>query len=387
MNTPPIYLDNSTITHPSKRALNRMIPLLSENWGHPSQPHAVGQKTHSPIRSSLEAIYKVLGADPKDNCIFTSSGAEAVNHAVWSGYMDVMLPSGKTQFITSITEEAPAIMAIGRLERLGAASRSAPVDKRGRVTAEAIGDLFSPRTAMVSLSWANAMTGVIHPLEEIAAICQERGVRLHVDLTHVLGKITFDLKNLSCAYATYDGSLLHAPQGSGIFFVQKDLSLSPLIAGGSEQGGYRAGAFDIAALAALAEASLEAVETRDLLSTETARLRDKFETGILAGYEEAEVFFQKEERLPHVSLIGFHGVVNEALLFQLNRRGVYASIGGGSHQQTSLHLTAAGVDKETAVTAVNFSLSRETTEEEIDRAINIIVESAKKLRKVSGNLI
>lgn len=382
-----IYLDNSTITRPSERALNRMIPILSETWGHPSQPHSLGQKVIPTVKSSLEAIYQALGVDPQSHCIFTSSGAEAINHAIWSGYMDVMLPSGKTQFITSIADEAPTMMAMSRLERLGATSRLAPIDKRGRVTAEAIGDLFSPRTAMVSLSWANGMTGVIHPIEEIAEVCKERGVRLHVDLSHVLGKLHLDLKNLPIAYATFDGSLLHAPRGSGILYAKEDITLSPFIAGGLEQGGFRAGCPDIAAFAALGEALQETIETRDLLNTETARMRDQLENGILAGFPDAIICFQKEERLPHISLIAFPGIVNEALLYALSRQGVYACIGGGSHQQVSLHLTATGIDKELACTAVNYTLSRETTDEEIEKTVEIIVSCAKKLRKVSGSLV
>lgn len=159
---------------------------------------------------------------------------------------------------------------------------------------------------------------------------------------------------------------------------------SPFILGGLEQGGRRAGSFDVASLVALGHVAIEALETRDLLCTEVARLRDKLETNIALGFPEAQILLRDQERLPHCTAIAFPGIANEALLYLLNRKGVYASIGGGCFQQIALILTASGVPEALAHSAISFSLSRETSDEEIDRASEIICETAKKLKKING---
>ena len=165
--------------------------------------------------------------------------------------------------------------------------------------------------------------------------------------------------------------------------MKEKVPCSPFILGGMEQGGQRAGTFSVAHLIALGYAAKQALESRDLLCTETARLRNKLEKQILAGFPDAVIFFQNQERLPHCTAIGFPGIVNEAMLYTLNRQSLFASIGGGSFQQIGLILASSGIDETLAHTALNLTLSRETTEEEIDRASQIIVETAKRLSKLS----
>jgi cysteine desulfurase len=385
--TDGIYLDNNTTTKPSAEAVAKMIPFLTEMWGVPSAPHAIGQRLNKSIEEALRGIYALLEAKESDDVIFTSSAAEGINNVVLSTYFDVTIPQGKNQFITSIIDEAPPIMAIGRLEELSCVGRMAPADTSGRVTAQAIAETMTPRTALVSISWANALTGVINPIEEIATLCKERGVRLHLDASHVLGKVFCDWDDVPAHFITFNGDSIHAPSGTGALFIRGDTRCSPMILGGIEQGGHRAGNFSVAGLVALGEAAKLAMDARDLLCTEVARLRSKLENGICKAVPDAVAFFTKVERLPNTTAIAFPGVSNEALLYALNRRGVYGCIGGGSHQQIGLILAASGVDEVLAHTAISFSLSRETTESEIDRAIEIITETVAKLRKVSRALM
>ncbi len=382
-----IYLDNSTTTRPSEMAISKMLPFYTERWGHPSSPHQKGQELFPAIAESLKSIYALLGAHEDDDFVFTSSGAEAVNHILFSAYCDITMDTGKNQFITSQIDEAPSIMAIGRLERFNCVGKMAAGNNHGKILAAAIADAMNPRTAMVSISWANGLTGVINPIQEISDLCLSRGVALHVDATHVLGKMYFDLHEINPTFLSFNGDHLHAPKGTGGFYIKSGAKCSPFIIGGIEQAGHRAGSYNIAGLAALGQAAVEALDSRDLLCTETARLRDKLEQGVLEGYPDATVLFSHEERLPHCSAIAFPGINNEAMLFALNRKGLYASIGGGSFQQISIVLKAVGVAEHLAHCSVAFSLSRQTTEEEIDRAIAIIVESAKKLRNISKGLI
>lgn len=378
-----IYLDNSMATRPSERSISKMMPLLTERWGNPLSPHAKGHQLNGDLVESLKNIYELLGAKKSDEFVFTSSGAEAVNHVIHSVFCDQTLESGKNHLITSHIDEAPAIMAIGRLEEVNCVGKMVNATKEGMVTAQVIADAMTPRTAMVSLSWANGLTGVIQPVHEIGALCEERGAAFHLDATHVLGKLYFDIEDTKATHITFNGDHLHAPKGTGGLWVKGGRKCSPFIVGGIEQAGLRAGSYSLAALAALGEAAVEAVDARDLLCTEIARLRDKLESSIVEGFPDAMPLFQDQERLPNISAIAFPGMTNEALLYQLSRRGVYACIGGGSFQQIGLVLENCGLDQRLAHTAISFSLSRETSEEDVDAAAAIVAEEAKKLRKLS----
>jgi cysteine desulfurase len=382
-----IYLDNSTCARPSEKAISAMMPFWTTYWGIPTAPHQKGQELYPFIAEYYKTLYTFIGAKENDRLILTSSGAEAVNHVIFSAYRDLTLPTGKNQFLTSKADEASAIMAIASLEPFGCVGKMIEVNHQGIVTAKALADVLSPRTALLSLSWANGLTGVIQPIAEIADLCQQRGIRLHLDATHVLGKLFFELEDVGADYLTFNGNQLHAPKGTGVLYVKGGMSCSPFIFGSPDQGGMRAGDLNIASLAGLATASHEALDCRDLLCTETARLRNRLEQGILKGFPQAQVCFKDQERLPHCSTILFPGISNEALLFTLNRRGVCASIGGGNFQQLGLLLSVAGVEEKLAHSGVAFSLSRYTTEEEIDRAVQVIVDSAKSLACLSQHLM
>ena len=278
-------------------------------------------------------------------------------------------------------------MAIGRLEPFGCMGKTIEVNAQGIVTAEAVADALSPRTALLSLSWGNGLTGVVQPVTEIAQLCRQRDVRLHLDATHMIGKLSIPLEESEPDYVTFNGEQLHAPRGTGVLYVKRGSPCGPFIFGSSDQGGMRAGGLNMAGLAALACAAKEALESRDLLCTETARLRDRLEREILKDYPQAIVCFKEQERLPHCTCILFPGLANESLLFSLNRKGVCASIGGGNLQQLALQLVACGIEETLAHSAVSFSLSRYTTEGEIDRAVSIIVQSARMLASLSAQLM
>lgn len=384
--TTGIYLDNNMATKPSEKAVSSMLPIFTNMWGSPSAPHLKGQELFPTIEESLRSIYKLIGANEQDTIILTSSGAEAVNHAIFSTYFDITRSTGKNQFITSNIDEAPAMMSISRLQHLGCVGKLVNPNQHGIITAEAIAEAITPRTALVSLSWANGLTGVINPVAEIATLCEQRGICFHLDATHILGKLFFELNDVDAHLISFNGDQLHAPKGTGGLYIKAGVKCSPFVVGGLEQAGFRAGDLNVAALAGLGCAAGEALESRDYLCTEVARLRDKLETGICAEIPDAIAFFRDQERLPHCTAIGFPGISNEAMLYSLSRKNVFACIGGGSFQQIGLVLSACGISELLAQTAINFTLSRYTTEEEIDRAIIIISETARRLRKTSEKL-
>lgn len=382
-----IYLDNATTARPSLSAVSKMLPFFKERWGVFSAPHQRGQSLFPFIEEAFKSVYRLMGASEVDDVIFTSSGAEAVNHLIASVYTDITRVTGKNHFVVGQVDEAPSIMAISRLEPLGCVSRIAVANKQGVITPEAVAEAITPRTALVSLCWGNGLTGTYHPVADIASLCRERAILLHLDATHVIGKLCFDLEEIQADFISFNGSQIHAPLATGGLYIRQGKKLSPLLVGGNEQGGRRAGELNIPALVALGAAAEEAADTLDLLATEVARLRDQLEQGIVGGYPEAIVLFKESARLPHCSAIAFPGIANEALMYALDRRGVCANMGGNFFQQIGLNLIACGVDESTAHSSLSFCLSRETQEFEIKQAISIIVEEAVRLRSMSKKLI
>jgi cysteine desulfurase len=379
-----IYFDNASTTRVTEKVVAKMLPYFTEKWGLPSSPHAMGQETYSAIEDSLKSVYALVGASERENFVFTSSGTEAINHVFQSVYHDVTRLTGKNQFVTSNIDEAAAMMSIARLEECTCVGKMVKADADGKITAKAIEDLITPRTALVSLSWANGLTGVINPIADISTVCQERGIFLHVDATHVLGKLFYQFEDIGPSFLTFNGDHLHAPKGTGGLFIKNGVKLSSLLMGSMDQGGKRAGTYNLPGLIGLGEAAKEALEARDYLCTEIARLRDLFEEEILSQIEDTAVFFKDQERLPNISAVSFKGVANEALLYALSRKGLYASIGGGSYQQIGLILMASDVDENLAHSSLSFCFSRETTEDEILRAVEIIKAAVLKLRKISS---
>lgn len=382
-----IYLDNSTTARPSDRAISRLQTFLTDLWGIPSAPHFKGQELHPILSDSYQALYDFIGAKPEDSFLFTSSGTEAVNHVFSSTYRNVTYLTGKNQFLVAATDEAPSVVASEYLVPLGCIAKTIPVNHQGKVTTEALIESLSPRTALVSLSWANGLTGVIQPVAELADICRERGILFHLDATHVLGKLFYSLEDIGADFISFNGDQLHAPKGTGGLYIKKGVRCSSFLVGSADQGGLRAGPLDVGLLAALATASKEAIETRDLLCTEVARLRNQLEETVQKSIPQAKILFKKQERVPHCSCIAFPGLSNEALLFLLNRKGICATIGGGNFLQLTHQLKACGFDPLTAQGAISFGLSRYTTEEEITTASSVIIDSAKELLKMAEHCL
>lgn len=381
-----IYLDNASLARPSERIISAMIPFFTEYWGAMSSPHHKGQQLYPAVEAAYREIYRLFGNHEKDTFILTSSSAEAINQTILSAYFDITLSTGKNHFVTGITDDAPMILALGRLEKVHCVGKMVQVNQDGLVTASALGDVLTPRTALVSLSWAHGLTGVVQPIAEISKVCKERGILFHLDVTHALGKLYFEWEDLGADLLTFNGPQLHAPKGTGGIYLREGVRLTPLIVGGIEQGGYRAGDLDIPGLIALGEAAKEMIESRDYICTEVARLRNKMETEIINQVPEAKVMFSDQERLPHCSTMAFPGIPNEAMLYALHRQGLYANIGGGNFQQIGAILLSCGIAEDLAQTAISFTLSRETTEEEIDLAIETIVQTTKKLRKLATHI-
>jgi cysteine desulfurase len=332
------------------------------------------------IERAYQTIYELIGASLEDTFILASSAAEAVNQVFWSLFLEAARKRGKCHFIASTLEDAPTMQMLKRLEDLGCFVKFVGVDGCGQIDLEQLRALISPRTALISITAAHGLTGVIQPVEEIASIAQEKGALLHIDGAHAVGK--YDFSSCRADYLTFSGERLHAG-GAGGLFVKKGAPLSPLIVGGAEQGGFRGGPLDLCSLLALSAAISQISLGFDGIHLEMARLRDLLEREIQLHLPEARVVFKEALRLPNTTVLSFPGAHYQALHFLLERKGIAASIGGSYFQHLHRILAASGIEGESAL---SFSLDRMTTEEEILLAASMIAQEARKLRSLSEDL-
>ncbi|MCB1110566.1 MAG: aminotransferase class V-fold PLP-dependent enzyme [Chlamydiia bacterium] len=370
----PIYLDNGTTTRPSSYLFSQMQPFLKRHWQAPIAPYLKGKEPFVSIERALGDLRAFVGAHPHDPFQFTASGSAAIAAVYQSAYIDHIAQSGKNHLLTTAAEEAPIHLLGKHYEKLGLVQKTIPLNANGQVTREALEAALSPKTGLVSLSWANGLTGVMQPIWELAELCREKGVLFHVDASQVLGKLYFKFEELPLDYLTFEGTLIHGPKGSGGVFASRRIDFTPSVPEGMEGA-----ELNTPALIGLGIAIQEMSEAFDHLSLETPRLRDKLEEGIRLAIPDVKVLYNEAERLPHVSAMSFPGVHHELLAFHLREAGVFATFGGGQKQKLE-YLT-------NDPSALSFSLSKETTEEEINRAIAIIVDCAQKCRTFSKELV
>lgn len=342
-----IHFDANFTTPPCTAAIEALVAALQNRF--------LGE-----VRA--DKIADFIGATDKDRFIFTGA-ADSVDLVFWTVYMEVARREGKSHIVTSALEDSPTLQACKKLESLGCTIKIAPVKPNGQIDVAALGALISPRTALISVSIAQSLTGVIQPIEEIAALAKKQGVLLHLDATAALGKMPISFQELGADYLTFAGDRIHAVPSSGGVFVKegKPIPLAP------KQ--------DVPSFFALSAAALQAAAYLDSMVLEVSRLRDHFEEAVLAAAPGAEVLFRKELRLPNTTLISFPGVHQEALLYLLQRKGVIATFGGDYSQKAE---RLVGSD-----TVLSFSLSRMTTEEELLRAASIIAAAYQTLKEAS----
>ncbi len=366
-----IYLDHHTISRPSPAVIERMTEYFRHKWGTLSAPHQKGQELYEDVDAALKKLYHLLGASDRSHFVLTAGGSEAIFQLLINFYIDDIRETGRNHLLTSSIEEASILLSMSRLEEIGSMTRLLPVDEKGRLKLDALEEAIKPKTALLSISWANALTGVIQPLSEIVQICQAHGVKVHVNASSMVGKLPISFEELGVDFLSFDGDKIHTPQGIGGIFQRK----KP-----------RESSHHVAALSALSLAVEENLQRCEQFAMETARLRDMFEAEIKHALPDSVILFQEADRLPHISAIAFPGVMAEALLYILHRRQVYASLGGGQYQKLSSQLKSCGVSEELSHSALSFALSHETTEDDLAEALDIIVSSVRKLATLSEAL-
>ena len=382
-----VYLDNNATTKVDPEVYKAMEPFFCHIYGNPNSLHKFGAGTHPKMVEALNYLYDGINAADEDDIIITANATESNNTVLKGIWIDKILNGNKNHIITSEVEH-PSITAVCKfLETQGVNVTYLPVNEEGVLDASLVKEHIKEDTALVSIMWANNETGKIFPIREIGAICKEAGVPFHSDATQAIGKIAVDVQGYNVNYISFSAHKFHGPKGIGGLYVQKGFELTPLLHGGEQMGGHRAGTVDVASMVGMGLAMKLAVEHLGYENTEVKRLRDKLENAILE-IPETIVIGGKDNRTPNTTLISIRGVEGESMLWDMNQKTIGASTGSACASEdleANPVMNAFGSDSELAHTGVRFSLSRFNTEEEIDYAINVIKNAVTRLRNISSS--
>lgn len=384
-----VYLDNNATTKVDEQVFEAMKPYFCEIYGNPNSLHSFGGDTHKKMVEALDYLYAGIGARDEDDVIITSGATESNNWVLQSVWIDRILNGDKKHIITTEVEH-PAITATCRfLENQGVEVTYLEVNKEGTVDADAVKDAIKDDTALVTVMWANNETGKLFPIHEIGKVCRENGVLFHSDATQAIGKVKVDVVEANLDLISFSAHKFHGPKGVGGLYIKEGVHLSPLLHGGEQMGGKRAGTVDVASMIGMGEAMRLATSPGALAHEDqfVRALRDKLEDAVLE-LEDTIVIGGKENRTPNTTLISIRGVEGEAMLWDLNQNGIGASTGSACASEdleANPVMSAFGKDSELAHTGVRFSLSRFNTVEEIDYAIEKIIGAIKRLRGISSS--
>jgi cysteine desulfurase len=377
-----VYLDNNATTRVADEVFEEIQPYFCQLYGNPSSMHAFGGQIAQKVRHAREQVAALLGCDPSE-VIFTGGGTESDNAAI----QGALAASPQRRKVITTRVEHPAVLAVCRdLEARGYTVVELGVNREGELDLAELDEQLDDDTALVTIMYANNETGVVFPIEQIAQKVTARGIPFHTDAVQAVGKIPMALSKSTVSLLSLSGHKLHAPKGIGVLYIRKGTRLAPFILGGHQEGGRRAGTENVPGIVGLGKACELAQRFMDEEDTQVRRLRDRLEKGVLKRCPDAMLNGHKTHRLPNTTNISFEYVEGEAILLLLNRFGICASSGSactsGSLEPSHV-LRAMGVPFTAAHGSIRFSLSRYTTEDEIDLVIEKLPPVILRLRELS----
>ena len=381
---PLIYFDNNATTKTDPAVVKAMMPYLTEEYGNPSSAYGFGKHSAQAVERAREQVASLLGCEPRE-ILFTSCGTESNNAAINSA---LTLDPDKQHVVTTRVEHS-AIMKHGEwLAKRGCEVTWLSVDEKGQVDLKELERAIRPDTAIVSTMWANNETGVLFPVEEIAAIVHKKKVMFHTDAVQAVGKVPINLAHAHSHinFLSVSGHKLHCPKGVGVLYVNRRSRFNPYLMGGGQEHGKRAGTENVPYCVALGEAAELAGRHMALENDVVRGLRDDFERRVVETIPDTHVNGDWENRLPNTTSIAFEGIDSEAVLLLLDQAGVCCSAGSAC-TTGSVHpshvLKAMGVSTERARSSLRFSFSRYNTAAEVDRGLDILKGVIEKLRRMS----
>jgi cysteine desulfurase len=360
-----------------------MLPFFTEQFGNASSIHSFGSQVGKALKEARVRVQTLLGAAHDSEIVFNSCGTESDSTAILSAIK--AQPERKT-IITTVVEHPAILTLCDQLEKEGYVVHKLKVNKKGRVDLDEYKSLLNDRVAIVSVMWANNETGTLFPVEEMAEMAHEKGIMFHTDAVQAVGKLPIDLKTTKIDMLSLSGHKLHAPKGIGVLYVRRNTRFRPLLRGGHQERGRRAGTENSASIVGLGVACELAQQHMEEENTTVKRLRDRLERGILAKVKNSFVNGDTLYRLPNTASIAFEYVEGEGILLLLNKQGIAASSGSactsGSLEPSHV-MRAMGIPYTAAHGTIRFSLSRYNTEEEVDRVIAAVPPIIAQLRKLS----
>ena len=379
-----VYLDNNATTQVDQPIVDAMLPYFTEQFGNASSIHQFGNQVGKALTTARREVQSLIGAEFDSEVIFTSCGTESNSTAILSAVE--AQPNRKTIITTQV--EHPAILAVcEHLEktqdftiiRLG-------VDKQGRLDLDQYRTVLDDDVALVSVMWANNETGTIFPVVEMAEMAHAAGVLFHTDAVQAVGKIPLDLKTTKIDMLSLSGHKLHAPKGVGALYLRRGVRFRPLLRGGHQERGRRAGTENSASIVALGKACELAERHIEAENTTVKALRDRLQEGILNSITHCFVTGDVDNRLPNTLNIAFEYIEGEAILMMLNKKGIAASSGSactsGSLEPSHV-MRAMDIPFTAAHGTTRFSFSRFNTQADVDFVIAALPEIIAKLRKLS----
>lgn len=373
-----IYLDNNATAPVDPRVREAMLPFLGDQFGNPSSPHAAGRAARGAVEKARAQVAAWLGAR-EDAIVFTSGGTESINTALRGA---LAAQPGKRHIVTSTIEHSATKNLCQQLAREGCEVTWLPVDRGGRLDYDAYLAALRPDTAVVSMVWANNETGVIFPIGAMARAADERGIVFHADAVQAAGKVPLELGRVPVHLLSVSAHKFHGPRGAGALFVRPGMGLPPLLFGGGQEGGRRAGTENVPGIVGMGAAAELAAAARPVEMPRVAALREEFEAAVRARFPQARFHGDPAQRLPNTTNFALPGFDAQALLMALDRLGVACSIGSACSSgvpDASHVLRAMGVSDDEARSSLRFSFSRMNTAAEGAAAVEALTAAARRL--------
>ncbi len=383
-----VYLDNNATTKIDERVLDCMLPYFKEQYANPSSMYDSAHVCSNAIDEARKKIADFLGVVDSGNIIFTSCGTESANTAIKGVVNQYGNLETKNHIITTQVEHPCVLSVYENLEKKGYKTTYVAVNENGEISIDNLLSKITPQTILLSVMHANNETGAVYPVYEIAQEAKKinKNIKVFVDGVQAAGKIPIKLQDTEIDFYSISGHKFHAPKGVGALYVKKGTLFEPFMLGGHQENSLRAGTQNTPYIVGMGEAARLAKESLDFELNEVKRLRDKLEDGILSSLKNAKLNSKSKNRVPNTTNIGFEYIEGELILLYLNELGICASSGSactsGSLDPSHV-LRAQKVPFESLHGSIRFSLSRFTTEDEIDYAIKKIPEVIKKLAKIS----
>lgn len=372
-----IYLDHNATTPVLPEVVEGMMPFFREEWGNPSSSYRFGSSVKKVIETAREQVAELVGSHPME-IVFTSGGTESDNTAL---HAMLRADPAKRHIITSAVEHSAVLTFCRGLEKMGFRITYLPVDSEGLLSITELENAITPETAGVSLMWANNETGVLFPVEQIAALCRSHGILFHCDAVQAAGKIPIDLKNLPVDYLSLTGHKIGAPKGVGALFVRRKAPFTAFIQGGHQERGRRGGTESVPLVAGLGLTADIARKNAATFDGKVGPLRDALEQGILSTIPQTELNGHPTLRLANTTNITFHGIESEALLLLLDQAGICASSGSAclADSPDPSHVVAAMKPGSAARQCIRFSLAATNTAKDVSETISAIKGIASSL--------